>query len=124
MRLRAQLLDMRDGRREVSLGSIQSQREMFGSHADGVRALADRSARQDVDARRAKKLGHEAVRGGCCRAPSGFPICSTTPWLKYHDAVGQRHRLDLVMGDIDHGRTKIAVELCDLQPGVDAQRRI
>ncbi|MEY9720367.1 hypothetical protein ABIA22_002857 [Sinorhizobium fredii] len=42
-----------------------------------------------------------------------------------NDAVGERHRLDLVVGDIDHRRIRHALaELGDLDAGGDAQRRV
>ena len=41
--------------------------------------------------------------------------------VQHDDAVGHRHRLDLVMGDIDHGGGQVAVQLAKLDPHVAAQ---
>ena len=38
-----------------------------------------------------------------------------------HDAVGERHRLDLIMRDIDHGGAKLLVQALDLAPHLVAQ---
>ena len=38
------------------------------------------------------------------------------PRAQHHDLVGQRHRLDLIMGDIDHRRTDFAVQSRDFHP--------
>ncbi len=40
------------------------------------------------------------------------------------DAVGERHRLGLVVGDIDHRRSEARVQARDLQPHLHAQRRV
>ena len=44
--------------------------------------------------------------------------------VQHHDLGGERHGLDLVMGDIDHGGGELAVELGDLDAGIDPQRRV
>ena len=44
-----------------------------------------------------------------------------TPVAQHHDPVGQRHRLDLVVGDVDHRRAEPAVQLVDLDPHLHAQ---
>ena len=41
--------------------------------------------------------------------------------VHHHDAVGQRHRLDLVVGDVDRGGADLLVHLLDLDPHLDAQ---
>lgn len=38
-----------------------------------------------------------------------------------HDAVGQRHRLDLIVGDVDHRRRDFVVQALDLGPHLIAQ---
>ena len=40
------------------------------------------------------------------------------------DLVGERHRLDLVVGDVDHGRRQVLVELGDLDPHLDAEHGV
>ena len=44
--------------------------------------------------------------------------------VQHHDAVGQRHRLHLIVRDVDHGALKPLVQLADLQPHADPQRGI
>ena len=46
------------------------------------------------------------------------------PAIEHDDLVGHGHRLDLVVGDVDHRRLQLLVQLADLEPHVDAQRRI
>ena len=41
--------------------------------------------------------------------------------LQQHDAVGQRHRLDLVVGDVDHGLAELLVQTLDLAAHLVAQ---
>src|SRR5215207_6135262 len=41
-----------------------------------------------------------------------------------HDAVGKRHRLDLVVGDIDHRGAKLLMQALDLAPHLIAQLRV
>ena len=46
------------------------------------------------------------------------------------DAVGQRHRLNLIVGDVDHGDAEIAMQFGDLHPhlrpqlGVEVRQRL
>ena len=51
----------------------------------------------------------------------GVPNCSTLARVQHDDAVGHRHRLDLVMGDVDHGGDEVAVQLAEFDPHVAAQ---
>jgi hypothetical protein len=44
--------------------------------------------------------------------------------LQHDDLVGERHRLDLVVGDVDHRGAQVLVQLADLHPHVHAQRRV
>ena len=41
--------------------------------------------------------------------------------MHHRDAVGQRQRLDLVVGDVDHGRAELHVQLLDLDPELGAE---
>src|SRR3546814_13437044 len=43
---------------------------------------------------------------------------------QHHDLVGQRHGLDLVVGDVDHGGVEVVVQLRDLDAHLHAQRRV
>ena len=44
--------------------------------------------------------------------------------LQDHDLVGHGHRLDLIMGDVDHRRLQVLVQFGDLKAHVDTQRRV
>ena len=46
------------------------------------------------------------------------------PALQHHDLVGHGHGLDLVVGDVDHGRAQLLVQPADLDPGLHAQGRV
>ena len=50
-----------------------------------------------------------------------MPICSIDAVVHDHDAVGERHRLDLVVGDIDRGGLHHLVHALDLDPHLHAQ---
>ena len=41
--------------------------------------------------------------------------------LHHRDAVGERQRLDLVVGDVDHGVAELLMQLLDLDPQFGAQ---
>ena len=46
------------------------------------------------------------------------------PGAQHHDAVGQRHRLDLVVGDVDHRRLQVLMQLRELIAHPHAQRGV
>ena len=80
--------------------------------------------RQYVHRRRADELGDEQVAGSLVELHRRADLLDVAV-LEHDDAVGQRHRLDLVVGDVDHGRVGHALlELGDLDAGRDAQRRV
>ena len=54
----------------------------------------------------------------------GVPICSMRRSLITTMRSGQRHRLDLVVGDKDHRRAQLLVQLGKFDPGARAQRCI
>jgi hypothetical protein len=51
----------------------------------------------------------------------GVPTCWTIALVHHDDAVGERHRLDLVVGDVDGGDLKLVGEVLDLGAGRDAE---
>ena len=53
----------------------------------------------------------------CLRRPDLF----NPPGRKHDDLVGQSHRLDLIMGEIDHHRHQPFVQALQFQPHMDAQ---
>ena len=44
--------------------------------------------------------------------------------LQHHDLVGERHRLDLVVGHVDHGGGEFVVQPCELDAHLDPERRV
>ena len=44
--------------------------------------------------------------------------------FQHHDAIRQRHRLNLIMGHVDHGRAQALVQLGDFKAHLNAQCRI
>ena len=44
--------------------------------------------------------------------------------VEHDDLVGHGHRLDLIVGDVDHRRLERLVQLADLDPHLHAQRRV
>ena len=91
----------------------------------------DQPAAQEVHLRRADEAGHEEVarvvvelqRAAALRHR---PVARhRLAAVEQQDAVGQRHRLDLVMGDVDGaGAAEVAVQLGDLEAGLHPQRRV
>ena len=58
---------------------------------------------------------------GARRGRAARPAARSWPSLQQHDAVGQRHRLDLVVGDVDHRRAELLVQALDLAAHLVAQ---
>ena len=81
------------------------------------------AAVDEIHLRRADEAGDEVV----CRRVVEFHRRADLldlAGVQHDDLVGERHRLDLVMRHIDHGRLQAAVQPRDLETRVDAQRRI
>jgi hypothetical protein len=76
-----------------------------------------------VDARRTDKGGDEA-RGRPAVDLHRRADLLDAPAVEHHDAVGQCHGLDLVVGDEDHRCAQLLVELGQLDARARAQRRI
>ncbi len=80
--------------------------------------------RHDVHRRRADELRHEQVARVVVELHRRADLLDAAV-LQHDDAVGERHRLDLVVGDVDHRRVGHRfLELGDLDAGGDAQRRV
>ena len=89
----------------------------------GCAGLVDRR-RQDVHGRRADELRDEQIAGMLVELHRRADLLDAAV-LQHDDAVGQRHRLDLVVGDVDHRRVRHRfLELGDLDAGGDAQRGV
>ena len=44
----------------------------------------------------------------------GEPYCCSTPRSHHRDPVGEAHRLDLVVGDVDHGLLELVLQVLEL----------
>ena len=90
------------------------------SSAGRRRAPAGRAARSSRDCRgRSRRTGSPAARTGPSACRSAGPAV-----LEHHDALAERHRFDLVVGDVDHGRAQLAMQARDLHAHAAAQLRV
>ena len=63
-------------------------------------------------------------RGGVVIQVHGRPHLFDRATVQHDDGVGHGHRLDLIMGDINHRRPQFGVQLGQYQPHLDAQAGI
>ena len=89
--------------------------------ATGATVLDRDLRREQVHRRRAHEAGDEHVGRRCRRSPSACRAAARAPPYITAIRVDERHRLDLVVGDIDDGGLELLVQLLDLGPHVDAQ---
>ncbi len=89
-----------------------------GQHRLAVAAL--RLAGQEVHAGRADEARHEPVLRVVVEIERRAELHDPAR-VEHDDAVGQRHRLDLVVGDVDHRGVERVVELRDLDPHLHAE---
>ena len=85
--------------------------------------LAGGARRQQVHRRIAEERRHEGVGGTPVDLERRAHLHDLAA-VHDADAVAQRHGLDLVVGDVDHGGAEPAVQPADLAARRDAQRRI
>ena len=85
-------------------------------------AFAD-AARQEIHRRRAGEAGDELRRGPVVDAVRRV-VLDQVARLQHDDAVGERHRLDLVVRHVDDRVAELLVELLDLDAHLGAQQRI
>ena len=90
------------------------------TEVDRLAAAAGDFARHEVHARAADEAGNEQVRRVVVELERRADLLDHAG-AQHDDAVGKRHRLDLVVGDEDHGRTQAAVQLVDLDAHLHAQ---
>ena len=62
-----------------------------------------------VHRRRADEAGDEQVGRARRRGPAASSTCCSTPLLHHRDPVAHRHRLDLVVGDVDRRDAEVAL---------------
>ena len=104
--------------RQVELAGGWQDR--LGDAGDGDGAVGGDTAGQEVHLGRPDEACDEKVGGGAEDLGRGAGLFD--PAVAHDDdLVGQRHRLDLVMGDVDHGVAQAAVEFLDLGPHLVAQ---
>jgi len=103
------------GRRDVGV---------LGPNADRRRAaLGRRLAADQVHHRRADEAGDEQPVRPVVELKRRADLHHRTP-VEHDDFVGHGHRLDLVVGDVDHRRLERVVQFADLDPHLHAQRRV
>ena len=83
------------------------------------RRLLDHAG-QDVHPGTADEAGHEQVGGVFVQLKRRADLLDHAA-SQHHDAVGQGHGLDLVVGDIDHGRAQRAMQARELVAHLDPQ---
>ena len=78
---------------------------------------------EEVHARRPYEARNEEVVGVVVefQRPAGLLDLAVA---QHDDLVGQGHRLDLVVGDVDHRRAELLVKPCDLDAHGNAQFRV
>ncbi len=69
------------------------------------------------------KRGDEQVRRAAIEFERRSDLLDA-PLVQHHDAVGERHRLYLIVGDVDHRRPRVGVQRGEFEPGLRPQRRI
>ena len=90
----------------------------------GGGAYARHAAGQQVHGRAADELCHEFVDGPFVKLQRRADLGDAAA-RQHDDAVGKRHRLGLVVGDVDHRAVgHRGLELGDLDPGGHAQRGV
>ena len=93
-------------------------------HVERQRAGTPRHPRlREVHARRAHEPGHEGVGRPVVDLVGRAQLLQHAA-LHHRDAGGERHRLDLVVRDVDDGRLQALVQLLDLGAHVHPQLRV
>ena len=88
--------------------------------AAGGEAAAVGAAAHQVHRRRADEAGDEGRRRLVVDLVGRADLLDAAGVHDDHP-LGQRHRLDLVVGDVERGRAQLAVQLLDLEPHLRAQ---
>ena len=90
----------------------------------GLVAVDGRNASlEEIHRRRADEAGDEPVGRILVELERRADLLDAAG-IHDHDAVGQGHGLDLIVGDVDHRRGKLALEAGDLDTHADAERRV
>ena len=86
----------------------------------GAAAASRETAGDEIHARRAEEAGDEARRRPLEKIERRALLLDHAV-AHQHDPVGKRHRLDLVVGDVDHRRRDLLVQALDLAPHLVAK---
>src|SRR5207244_4474908 len=84
---------------------------------------ADHLRREEVHRRRADESGHEEIRRALVEILRGVELLDE-PFVHDRDAIAHRHRLDLVVRDVDRRPADTLVQLLQHRTRLDAQLRI
>ncbi len=88
---------------------------------DQVQAiLRVQASLQHIHRRAAEETGHEQIGWAVVQRHRTIDLLDHAI-LEHHDTLAERHRLDLIVGDVDHGGTELAVQLRDLGAHAVAQ---
>ena len=99
-----------------------SARDLHGAERQLHRVAFDRR-RQEVHRRRADEAGHEEVAGVLVELPRCGELLQKAA-LEYGDPVAERHRLGLVVGDVDRGDAEPLLQPGDLGAHLSAELRV
>ena len=97
--LAAEMLDVAD--RAGDVADVAADRQVLGAHAEGLSGHAERAGLQEVHPRRADEAGDEDIVGIVVEPHRRADLLDAAG-VQDDDAVGERHRLNLVVGDVDH----------------------
>ena len=100
-----------------SLGVVATEMCSGGRRWSGA-VLRRLGAVDEVHRRRADEAGDEQVRRACGRARAASRPARSLPAFSTTILSAMRHRLDLVVGDVDHRGAELLVQLGDLEPHV------
>ncbi len=104
-------------------GRADASRDGFRSCCELQRPICDDAGREQVHRRRTDEPGDEQI-GRVLIELHRRPDLLDAARVEDNDAVGQRHRLDLVVCHVDHGGAQLGMQTGDLQPHLHAQRRV
>ena len=79
--------------------------------------------RHEIHPRRTDEAGNEQVGRLVEKFERGAELADLT-LVEHHDTVGERHRLDLIMGDVDHRDAQALVQSRKLDAHGDAETRV
>ena len=97
---------------------------MLRAYAEEIAAVPRGDfALEEVHLRRADEAGDERRRRVAVELHRRADLLDVT-LVQHHDLVGHGHRLDLVVGDVDHRRADLAVQVGELQPHLRPERGV